>query len=283
MSCFSLRFASVIPFYGSTTSHPLRIKLSFHWGYAATTPTEVIEKVIAGIHRLQPDYAPFSADPLWDEMRAEAAAATERYASYGTGPLSIWDGVPVAFKDMIPIKGYVVGDGSAYRAHDPAAAKDDILVLRFRELGAVILPPTAMTEGGTTPLGYSVHNKGPFNPYNKNHYSGGSSGGSAVAVALGLTPVAIGFDGGGSIRTPASLSGIVGLATGYGRFPFSSQYTSTMIKAGVYPSTFCNIWFLGGLYRILASFRTNFNAHKLRSTSSHSRRRCTCFCRDGSK
>jgi Asp-tRNA(Asn)/Glu-tRNA(Gln) amidotransferase A subunit family amidase len=82
-----------------------------------------------------------------------------------------------------------------------------------------------------------VHHGGAFNPYNKKHYSGGSSAGSAVAVALGLAPVAIGFDGGGSIRTPASLSGVVGLATGYGRLPFSSHYGGTMIKAGPLAAT----------------------------------------------
>ena len=73
---------------------------------------------------------------------------------------------------------------------------------------------------------------GPFNPHNPNHYSGGSSGGSAVSVALGLTPVAIGYDGGGSIRTPASLSGVVGIATGFGRLPFESHRTGTNIKSG---------------------------------------------------
>lgn len=114
---------------------------------------------------------------------------------------------------MVKIKGYTMSDGSAYTGRNPTATEDDLLVSRFRELGAIILPPTTMTEGGVTPVGYSVFPHGPFNPHNSSHVSGGSSGGSAVAVALGLTPVSIGFDGGGSIRTPAGLSGVVGLAT----------------------------------------------------------------------
>ena len=68
-------------------------------------------------------------------------------------------------------------------------------------------------EGGTTPLGHNTHYNGPFNPYSRQHYSGGSSGGSAVAVATGLVPIAVGFDSGGSIRLPACWSGVYGLAT----------------------------------------------------------------------
>ena len=150
-------------------------------------------------------------------------------------PLSYLDGVPIAVKDQIDVLGHSIFDGK-----DPSKAWesshvrqiDDIAVARFRAAGCIILGVTIMTEGGTTPLGYNKHFRGPVNPYSLHHYSGGSSAGSAVAVATGLVPIAIGFDGGGSIRIPAALSGIHGLATSFGRIPYDSHYSSTMIKSG---------------------------------------------------
>lgn len=82
-------------------------------------------------------------------------------------------------------------------------------------------------------MGYNAHFQGPFNPHDLEYYSGGSSSGSAVAVAAGLAPIGIGFDGGGSIRVPSAMSGIFGLATSFGRIPFAySGLPSSMIKAG---------------------------------------------------
>lgn len=101
-----------------------------------------------------------------------------------------------------------------------------------------------MTEFGVTPLGFNTHYKGCFNPCTStlcppyhgltslttplffsdepSYYSGGSSSGSAVAVASGVVPFAIGFDGGGSVRIPSAVSGVVGLMTGFMRAPISS-------------------------------------------------------------
>jgi Asp-tRNA(Asn)/Glu-tRNA(Gln) amidotransferase A subunit family amidase len=94
------------------------------------------------------------------------------------------------------------------------------MVARLRAAGAIILGGTIMTEGGVTPLGWSAHFQGPYNVYNFDRYCGGSSSGSAVAVSSGLVPAAIGFDGGGSIRIPASMSGVHGLGVTFGRVPF---------------------------------------------------------------
>jgi hypothetical protein len=187
--------------------HSSRVEAFFN-AYASgqRSPVHVLETVLAAISSKQHTYRAFAASDALD-VRAQAAASAARWVE--KAPLSVFDGVPVAVKEMVPVRGYVTGDGSASNARGSPAAIDDVLVARLRALGAVIVGITTMTEGGVTPLGFSVHSQGPFNPHNVSHYSGGSSSGSAVAVALGLCPLAVGFDGGGSIRIPASMSGVV--------------------------------------------------------------------------
>ena len=90
-------------------------------------------------------------------------------------------------KDMVSVRGHPFSEGTVWPAgdrHNKWAEEDDNTVRLFREAGAIILGTTVMTEFGVTPLGYSVHFKGPVNAYNGSYYCGGSSSGSAVAVAL---------------------------------------------------------------------------------------------------
>jgi len=89
-----------------------------------------------------------------------------------------------------------------------------------------------MTEFGTTPLGYSVHAQSPVNAYDPTRYPGGSSSGSGLGAALGLFPVALGFDGGGSIRIPASMMGIVGLKCSWGRVAVDDDYCAANVASG---------------------------------------------------
>lgn len=148
------------------------------------------------------------------EVLAQAQASTQRFESKAT--LGIFDGVPVVFKDMMSVKGHMIcagqrveGETAHGRNFCSRATDDDPIVAHFRAAGAIILGVTVMTEGGVTPLGFNVHWQGPHSAYHKSRYSGGSSSGSAVAVATNLVPIAIGFDGGGSIRIPAAMSGDV--------------------------------------------------------------------------
>lgn len=158
-----------------------------------------------------------SMDPFLrrDEARAlrdaEASAARWR-AGKPLGPL---DGVPVPVKEEVDLEGHGARVGTAQPARTDA--KDATVVARLRAAGAIVLGHTSMTEHGMTPLGVSAVRVLPRNPHDPRHSAGGSSTGSGVAVATGLAPVALGVDGGGSIRTPASFNGIWGIKPTFGR------------------------------------------------------------------
>ncbi|UJR82653.1 amidase [Sandaracinus amylolyticus] len=150
-----------------------------------------------------------------DEARAlrDAEASAKRWrAGKPLGPL---DGVPVPVKEEVDLDGQGARLGLARPARTDTV--DATAVARLRAAGAIVLGQTVMTEYGMTPLGVSATRVLPRNPHDVRHAAGGSSTGSAVAVALGLAPVALGSDGGGSIRTPASFNGIWGIKPTFGR------------------------------------------------------------------
>lgn len=200
------------------------------------TPSEVMEEFILGAQKLEHLHIWSSFRP--DDIRRQAMESNQRWKE--GKPLSVFDGVPVAIKDMSSVAGHRMCRGSNV-AYCVEKDKDDLPARRLREAGAIIVGMTVMTEAGTTPLGYTVGFDGPFNPYKLEHYPGGSSSGSAVAVASGLVPMAVGFDGGGSIRVPASMSGVHGLAATYGRIMHEDSAGSTMIKPGPLAATMLDV------------------------------------------
>jgi Asp-tRNA(Asn)/Glu-tRNA(Gln) amidotransferase A subunit family amidase len=143
---------------------------------------------------------------LPEDVMRQAGESDERWRR--GAPLSVFDGVPVAFKDMMDVKGHVIYEGKnpgpEHAEEWRVAERDEVMVTRLRALGAIIFGVTIEVEGGVSPLGFNAHFQGPVNPYSWNRYSGGSSSGSAVVVATGIVPVAIGYDGGGSIRIPGT-------------------------------------------------------------------------------
>lgn len=199
------------------------------------TPSQVMERLIQGAQTKLQHLKVFACFRP-EHIRQQAREADRRWAE-GT-PLSVWDGVPVALKDMSPVKGLTLCEGSSVCQE---MMEDDHPAERLRRAGAIIVGTTVMTEGGVTPLGYAAFFDGPFNPYDTDYYSGGSSSGSAVAVASGLVPVAVGWDGGGSIRIPASMSGIPALATTFARIPFYFASSCTNIKAGPLAATMTDV------------------------------------------
>lgn len=149
-----------------------------------------------------------------DDIREQARASTERWRA--GKPLGPWDGVPIAVKDELQAAGYPMTVGTRILGGAPAKA-DATVVARLRAAGALIVGKANMHELGINVTGLNPHHGTPRNPYNDFHHTGGSSSGPAAAVASGLVPVAIGADGGGSIRIPAAFCGVVGIKPTFGR------------------------------------------------------------------
>jgi len=180
-----------------------------------TTPEEVARKVLESIEASNKNNPPLNAFIAYqaDDLMKQASEATQRIKK--KKPLSIFDGVPVGIKDEVDVKGYPTTCGTPFLKK--VAEEDATVVARLRGTGALIVGKTNMHEIGINVTGLNPHFGSTCNPYNTNHYSGGSSSGSGTAVASGLVPVAIGADGGGSIRIPSSFCGLVGLKSTYGR------------------------------------------------------------------
>jgi amidase len=143
---------------------------------------------------------------LTDKARDEAYAAQDRLDAGERLPLL---GVPIAIKDDVDVAGEVTACGSG--GHRPAVTSDAEVVRRLRAAGAVIIGKTNVPELMIFPFTESLTFGATRNPWNLKHTPGGSSGGSAAAVAAGLAPLALGSDGGGSIRIPSSWCGLFGL------------------------------------------------------------------------
>ncbi len=153
-----------------------------------------------------------------DSARMEAAAAQERLDAGERLPLL---GVPIAIKDDSDVAGEFTCYGSS--AYDLEATADSEVVRRLRAAGAVILGKTSVPEMMLWPFTETVSFGASHNPWDLAYTPGGSSGGSGAAVAAGLTPFALGSDGAGSIRIPASWCGVYGLKPQRGRVPIGGD------------------------------------------------------------
>ena len=171
------------------------------------SPIEVVEAVLARMEELEPQLHAFCT-PAPDLARETARLLEQRIlAGDELGPLA---GVPVSIKDLVLTAGLKTVMGSAtYRNFVPE--EDDIVVERRKAADAVILGKTNVSEFGYSAVGHNPVFETTRNPWSQDLTPGGSSAGAGAAVASGMGPLAVGSDGGGSVRIPASLCGIVGV------------------------------------------------------------------------
>ena len=180
------------------------------------TPLQVAEQAIQAIEKsaqTTPHMNAFSASYA-EDIRKQAELSTELLKK--KKPRSFLEGVPVAIKDEVDLLPYPTTVGTKFLGAKPAV-KDSYVSARLRAAGALLVGKTNMHEIGIATNGENVHHGRIANPYDLNRDTGGSSSGSGAAVAAGIVPVAIGADGGGSIRVPSSLCGVVGLKPTFGR------------------------------------------------------------------
>lgn len=177
---------------------------------------EVVGASLARIESSNPALLAFVAVDA--ERALEQAGAVDQVVAAGgdPGPLA---GVPVGVKDSEDAAGYRTTHGSALLAGSPPAVHDSVLVARLRAAGAVVVGKTNLPE-----FAWTAHTSNSLfgttrNPWAPDHSAGGSSGGSAAAVAAGMVPLATGSDGGGSIRIPSSCCALSGMKPSHGRVP----------------------------------------------------------------
>jgi Asp-tRNA(Asn)/Glu-tRNA(Gln) amidotransferase A subunit family amidase len=210
------RASEELPLPGRSPLLPSALGWQARFRDGSAKPDVVCERALAEARRLAsatPTMACLSV-PTPETALRDARASRERWER--GAPLGPLDGVPVPIKEEVDI------EGSGYRlgTHFVPASKsasDATVVARLRAAGAVILGHTSMTEMGMSPLGGNIHRPMPRNAHASDRLPGGSSSGSGVAVAVGLAPVALGSDGGGSIRIPACFNGVFGIKPTFGR------------------------------------------------------------------
>ncbi len=188
-------------------------ELTRAYARGAASPVEVAERVLA---ELEPGPVVAALTP-----ERALAAARESAARYAAGrPRGPLDGVPVLVKDLLDLRGTVTGAGSAVLARLRSPAREDAAAVRNLErAGAVIVGKSQLNELAFSGLGLNPHFGTPPNALDPERVPGGSSSGSAVAVARGRVPLAVGTDTGGSVRIPAAFNGLVGFKPSWGRIP----------------------------------------------------------------
>jgi aspartyl-tRNA(Asn)/glutamyl-tRNA(Gln) amidotransferase subunit A len=181
------------------------------------SPVEVTRAALDRIEKLDSKLNAFCF--LDGDAAMESARASEARWMRGT-PIGLVDGVTATIKDVVLTKGWPTRKGSRLISADGPWSEDSPATARLRERGAVILGKTTTPEFGWKAIGDSPLTGITRNPWSFEHTSGGSSAGAAAALAAGMGALAVGSDGGGSIRIPASFCGVAGIKPTLGRVPY---------------------------------------------------------------
>ncbi|KAH9668558.1 Amidase domain-containing protein [Citrus sinensis] len=185
------------------------------------TPRMVAERFITAVRESSnpPMKMSFFINNNEEDILKQATESTLRYKK--GEPISVLDGVLIAVKDEIDCSPYPTTGGTKWLHKVRPCTGDACCVMRLRLCGAILVGKTNMHELGAGTSGINPHYGVARNPYDPSKITGGSSSGSAAVVAAGLCPVALGVDGGGSVRMPAALCGVVGFKPTFGRIPLS--------------------------------------------------------------
>ncbi|PIA51883.1 hypothetical protein AQUCO_01000037v1 [Aquilegia coerulea] len=184
---------------------------------SSVTPSMVAEYIISGVEEFNNKNPPmpllisFSAE----DVRNQAEASTQRFKE--GKPLSILDGIFMAIKDDIDCYPHPTKGATTWFHEVRPIKQDAVCVSRLRSCGVILIGKANMHELGLGTTGNNPNYGTTRNPHALERYTGGSSSGPAAIVAAGLCSAALGTDGGGSVRIPSSLCGVVGLKTTYGR------------------------------------------------------------------
>ncbi|WP_353171604.1 amidase [Paracandidimonas soli] len=188
------------------------------------SPIDYVAACLDRIHRYDPALNAFIHVDEDGALKAARRAADELAQGNWRGPLH---GIPVAVKDIFDIEGQRTSAHSRLRM-DHVANADAFAIRKLREAGAILIGKTALHEFATGGPSFDLPWPPARNPWKRSHHPGGSSSGSAVAVAAGFVPIALGTDTGGSVRNPATACGITGMKPTYG----------TISRTGVFPLSF---------------------------------------------
>ncbi len=181
-----------------------------------TNPTEVVLNIIDQLDKKNQKFNAF-VDYDKEKILQQAKLSSKRWM---TGEIKgALDGIPISIKDLLITKDYHTRRGSFVESLPISSDKNAPVVKKVLDKGAIILGKTTTPEFGHKGTTQSIRYGSTLNPWNTDLNAGGSSGGSAAAVAAGLGPLSLGTDGGGSVRIPCSFCGLFGHKPTFGRVP----------------------------------------------------------------